>query len=87
MPDYVLTENDGIPESEGERWEADIAAIRITRDLEDSVRNATPEEQRTLARCSGFGDSGFGDSGFQQGFNPRAYDRAWKERGDVLRVY
>ena len=82
MPDYVFTENDGVPESQGERWEADIAAIRITRDLEDSVRNATPEEQRTLARYSCFGDSGF-----EQGFNPRAYDRAWKERGDVLRVY
>ena len=40
------------------------------------------EEQRTLARCSGFGDSGF-----EHGFNPRAYDRAWKERSDVLRVY
>ena len=47
MPDYVFTENDGIPVSQGERWEADIAAIRITRDLEDSVRKATPEEQRT----------------------------------------
>ena len=82
MPDCVFTENDGVPESEGERWEADIAAIRITKDLENSVRNATPEEQRTLARCSGFGDSGF-----EQGFNPRAYDRAWKERSDVLRVY
>ena len=82
MPDYVFTENDGVPESEGERWEADIAAIRITKDLENSVRNATPEEQRTLARCSGFDDSGF-----EQSFNPRAYDRAWKERSDVLRVY
>ena len=80
MPDYVFTDQDSVPTTSIERWEANIEAIRIAKDLETSNRPATPAEQRVLARYSGFGDSSF-----EQGFQLHSYDRSWKQRGDELR--
>ena len=47
------------------RWEANIEAIRLLKELQAQDRPATPAERAVLARYSGFGDSAF-----EQGFSP-----------------
>ena len=44
------------------RFDANLAAIRTLKQIEDEGRSATPEEQLILAKYSGFGDSGFGEA-------------------------
>ena len=60
------------------RWSANIAAIRLLKELQAQGRPATPEERGVLAKYSGFGDSAF-----EQGFS---YTRepAWQERKEAL---
>ena len=63
------------------RWEANIAAIRLLKELQAQDRVATPAERAVLAKYSGFGDSAFG-----QGFSHyRPNEPAWRERKETLR--
>ena len=80
MPDYSFTQADNPPVTPIPRWEANIAAIRIAKELESDGRRATPDEQRVLASYSGFGDSAF-----NQGFHSYTRDEAWRRRGEELR--
>ena len=68
------------PASPIERWDANIRAIRVVKQLEAKSRHATPEEQRSLALFSGFGDSGF-----EPAFSYSRYaDGAWQRRREEL---
>jgi N12 class adenine-specific DNA methylase len=51
------------------RFDANLAAIRTLKQLEDEHRDATPEEQAVLAKYSGFGDSAFSEAfpGYEPG--------------------
>ena len=60
MPDYQFATGEIVPRAPLERWDANIRAIRLLRQLEAEDRPATPEEQSVLARYSGFGDAAFG---------------------------
>ena len=63
------------------RWEANIAAIRLLKELQAQDRVATPAERAVLAKYAGFGDSAFG-----QGFSHyRPNEPAWRERKETLR--
>ena len=62
------------------RWEANIAAIRLLKELQAQDRVATPAERAVLAKYSGFGDSAF-----EQGFSHyRPHEPAWRERKETL---
>jgi len=80
--DPVLTTADDVGASmtAPERFEANLKALRIVKMLEAEDRIATPEEQQSLVRYSGFGDSAYNDA-----FSTWARDGAWKRRGDELR--
>ena len=69
-----------VPRSAVEQWQANIDAIATLKKLEREEREPTPEEQETLARFSGFGNSAF-----EQAFQPESWDRNWRDRGDHLR--
>ena len=60
MADYQFAAGESVPRTAIERWNANIGAIRLLRQLEAEDRAATPEEQAVLARYSGFGDAAFG---------------------------
>ena len=75
--DHVITEDD-FPTTAIARWDANIAAIRLSRKLEDENRPATPQEQKVLGKYSGFGDSAFNQA-FQY-----ARDPAWQRRREDL---
>lgn len=62
------------------RFDANLDAIRTLKILDTEDRQATPEEQATLAKYSGFGDSAFNDA-----FSRYSRDDIWKQRGDRLR--
>ena len=57
--DWVIGEGDPFVKTPIERWEADIRATKLSRQLEEEGRSATREEQRDLAKYSGLGDSAF----------------------------
>ena len=57
--DWVIGEGDPFPKTPIERWDANIRAIKLSRQLEEEGRSATREEQRDLAKYSGLGDSAF----------------------------
>ena len=79
MKDHVITR--ALPRTAIERWDANVKAIRLANELDESGRHATPAEQAALARFSGFGDSSF-----EQAFSPRgARDPAWQRRREELR--
>lgn len=80
MPDYIFSAEDQLPRTATEQWEANMAAIRVVKDIEAEGRSATPEEQAILARYSGFGNSAFG-----QAFANRPTNQAWAKRGRELR--
>ena len=82
MPeDYVIDQEHAFPLTATARWDANIAAIRLSKELDKSGRQATPAEQRVLGQYSGFGDSAFNQV-FQG-----AYEPAWKKRkGDLEAV-
>lgn len=44
------------------RFDTNIEAIRTLKKIEEEGRNATPDEQKILAKYSGFGDSAFGEA-------------------------
>ena len=60
MADYQFARGETVPSTPVERWNANIRAIRLMRDLEAEDRSAAPDEQAVLARYSGFGDAAFG---------------------------
>jgi N12 class adenine-specific DNA methylase len=62
--DLVLNRQSDIGHSAGSatRFDANLSAIRTLKQIEDDHRNATPEEQATMAKYSGFGDSGMGEA-------------------------
>jgi hypothetical protein len=63
------------------RFDANLAAIRTHKLLDQEQRQATPEEQSILAKYSGFGDSAF-----EGAFDKHHYqDTPWTKRGDALR--
>ena len=80
MPVDYVAGKDQLPETPIAKWDANIAAMRLLKELEAEGRLATPVEQQVLAKYSGFGDTAF-----EQGFSPYVRDRAWKERADTLR--
>lgn len=49
---------DPAPTSNKARYEANLAAIRLLKQLQDEGRQATPEEQRVLAKFTGWGGLG-----------------------------
>jgi len=81
MADYILTDQDNLPRSAVDQWNANIAAIKVVKDIEAEGRDATPEEQAVLARYSGFGNSAF-----SQAFSNRPTNKAWGERGRELKA-
>ena len=50
--------NDPAPTSPKARYDANMAAIRLLKQLQDEGRQATPEEQRVLAKFTGWGGLG-----------------------------
>lgn len=74
-PDFVIT--DELDELGGPRtkFKQNIAAIRLLRQLQSEGRNATPEEQRALARYVGWG-------GLSQAFDDRKED--WKNEYEEM---
>ncbi len=50
--------SDLAPTGNRARYDANIAAIRLLKQLQDEGRQATPEEQRTLAKFTGWGGLG-----------------------------
>ena len=74
--DWVIGEGNPFPKTSIERWEADILATKLSRQLEEEGRSATREEQRDVAKYSGLGDSAF-----EQAFSHcGARDPAWQKR-------
>ena len=74
--DHIIRPGDSFPETPIARWDANIRAIRIIKQLESEKRAATPSEQSDLALYSGFGDSSY-----EEAFRPYgAYEPAWKRR-------
>ena len=61
------------------RWEANIAAIRLLKELQAQDRQASLEERAVLAKYAGFGDSAFA-----QGLGRYTGDPAWQRRKDAL---
>ncbi len=78
MPDYVATGTE-LPQTAIARWDANIDAIRVLKRLQAEGRAATPEEQKVLAKYSGFGDSAY-----EQAFAYYQRDSAWKKRKEEL---
>ena len=68
-----------IPKTAGERWDANIRALRILRELEEDGRQATDDERAALRRYSGWGDSAFNDA-----FPPEGEENRISERGTML---
>ncbi|MGN2642245.1 helicase-related protein [Nocardia takedensis] len=68
-----------VPSSVRDRIEANIAAIRVVAALDAQQRPATPDEQQTLARWSGWG-------GAQEAFDDRAtqFDQLREELYELL---
>ena len=60
--DIELNEHSDIGFNAGaaSRFDANLAAIKTLKTIEDEHRQATPEEQAILSKYSGFGDSGMG---------------------------
>ena len=79
--DFILTNDDVFDiKSPARRFDANLDAIRLVKQLEQEDRLATPAEQSVLAKYAGFGDSAF-----EQAFARFTRDNAWKERGEQLR--
>ena len=78
MPDYRIDSD--FPRSSIERWDANVQALRVLKQIESEQREATPQEQRALAQYSGFGDSAFEQAFSYYG----SRDPAWKRRREDL---
>lgn len=55
----------GIPSGDKTKYKSNVAAIRLLKELEQSSRPATPEEQDILAKYIGWG-------GLANVFNPKS---------------
>ena len=76
-----------LPATATQRWNANIAAIRLIKELEEQGREPTADERMVLSRYSGMGDSTFNPA-FRRGYLPRDAsdnERRWRERGEELR--
>ena len=74
-------------QSPAARFDANLEAIRTLKQIETQGRSATPEEQRTLSRYSGFGDSAFSQAfprSRSYGGSPEK-ESAWERRGATLK--
>ena len=69
-----------IPKTAGERWEANIRALRILRELEEDGRQPTDDERADLRRYSGWGDTAFNDA-----FPPEGKEYEISARGEQLK--
>lgn len=67
--------------SAAKRFDDNLDAIRTLKQVESENRPATTEEQRVIARFSGFGDSAFNPA-FREAWGR---DDAWERRGTLLR--
>ena len=79
--DFILRRSD--PASNvgaAQRFDDNLAAIRLIKQLDDEDRLAKADEQAILARYSGFGDSAFNNA-----FNRYGRDDVWNRRGEELR--
>ena len=74
--DHVITADDKFPDTPIARWDANIRAIQIIKQLREEKRPATPAEQQDLTLYSGFGDSAYEQAFRYYG----ATDPAWKRR-------
>ena len=79
--DYIAEDLE-LPATPVARWNANIRAIRLLKDLEAQGRQATPQEQHILAQYAGFGDSAF-ESAF--GHYRPAREGAERDRWEELR--
>ncbi|MYB83921.1 MAG: N-6 DNA methylase, partial [Chloroflexi bacterium] len=79
-PPSVDLNEEGYPSSAAARWDANIRAIGIIKELERDGRRPTPEEQAALRLYSGFGDSEFKGAIERR----RALSPAWQQRSDAL---
>ena len=78
--DHVINERDTMPTTPVARWDANIGALRIVKELDAQKRRATADEQKALGQYSGFGDSAF-----EPAFSPyRISESAWKQRREEL---
>ena len=78
--DHVIREGEEFLDSPVERWNANVRAIRLVKDLEEEGRAATHAEQEVLGEYSGFGGSYF-----EQAFSPGgAREPAWERRRQEL---
>lgn len=78
--DHVIGQGDEFPQTPIQRWDANVRALRLLKDLEREKRKATDAEQEVLGQYSGFGDSAF-EQAFSY-YSPR--DSAWKSRREEL---
>jgi len=79
--DYRISENDRIGEgNKAERFEANIAAITLLKNLENENRCASADEQKTLIKYTGWG-------GLSDAFRPDGDSRndAWTRRTEQLK--
>ena len=69
-----------IPTTAGERWDANVRALRILRELDEDGRSPTDDERAALRRYSGWGDGAYNDA-----FPPEGEDWRISERGEQLK--
>ena len=78
MPrDHVITDAD-FPTTDAKRWDANIAAIRLSQKLEEERRPASRVEKQVLAQYSGFGGAGY-EKAFKQWVEPGPWKRRIQE--------
>lgn len=86
--DIVLTQENDIGHSAGPaaRFDANLAAVRTLKKIEAENRSATPEEQMTMAKFSGWGDSGFNNAfdSYVRRYKPDAMSRRGEELEKML---
>jgi N12 class adenine-specific DNA methylase len=80
--DHICTPADFLT-SAAERFEANIAAISLLKNLEEEGSSATSEDQAVLARFNSFGDATFEPAFRLSAY--RAAERIWVERGQRVR--
>ena len=88
--DLVLspeTDDTTFLQSPAARFDANLEVIRTLKQIEAEGRPATPGEQRTLSRYSGFGDSAFGQAFPRSRYygGPVEKEGAWERRGAALK--
>ena len=77
---HVITSQDEFPATPIARWDANIAALRLIKELNIARRPATSAEQKILGQYSGFGDSAFEPAFSYYG----THEEAWKRRREDL---